>query len=191
MFSLLAPLDEDVRLLVAAQKALPFSYPDPGATRTGAVPEGFHPLHHRIRLGSGAEAFRRARYALQSWKMFKMPWVRLYWLDVQQQPGEVVIVAARVAGLWTLNASRVVYALDQPGAVETFGFAYGTLPEHVERGEERFLVQWDHADDSVWYDLLSFSRPGHPLVRLGGPMVRSLQRRFAQGSLAAMKAVCG
>jgi uncharacterized protein (UPF0548 family) len=67
-----------------------------------------------------------------------------------------------------------------------FGFAYGTLPDHVERGEERFLVEWQ-ADDSVWYDILAFSRPQHPLAKLGQPLVRRLQKQFASESMAAMQ----
>ncbi len=191
MFSPFPPADETVRVLVSTQKKLPFSYPDPGATLLEKVPEGFRLLHRRVRLGSGAATFSRARYAIRSWRMFRMRWVRLYWLDVQPEVGAVVIVAARGAGLWTLNACRVVYTVDQPGPVETYGFAYGTLPEHIERGEERFLVQWDHSDDSVWYDLMSFSRPAHPLARVGGPLVRRFQRRFATASMATMEAACG
>ena len=68
-----------------------------------------------------------------------------------------------------------------------FGFAYGTLPDHVERGEERFTIEWQ-ADDSVWYDIYAFSRPKHPLARLGFPVTRMLQKRFARDSLAVMKA---
>ena len=68
-----------------------------------------------------------------------------------------------------------------------FGFAYGTLPGHAESGEERFLVEWDRADDAVWYDILAFSRPRHPLARLGYPLTRRTQRRFARDSAAAIR----
>jgi len=62
----------------------------------------------------------------------------------------------------------------------------GTLADHVESGEERFSVEWRRQDGSVWYDLLAFSRPRHPLAKLGTPMGRALQRRFARDSLQAM-----
>ena len=62
-----------------------------------------------------------------------------------------------------MNACRVVYVVDEPGR---FGLAYGTLPGHVERGEERFLVERDSTDGSVWYDLLAFSRPNSLVARL-------------------------
>ncbi len=66
--------------------------------------------------------------------------------------------------------------------MDRFGFAYGTLPGHVEKGEERFAVEWDHGDDSVHYDVLGFSRPKHPMAWPGYPLARSLQRRFARDS---------
>jgi uncharacterized protein (UPF0548 family) len=87
--------------------------------------------------------------------------------------------------MWSLNACRVVYVIDEP---ERFGFAYGTLPNHIERGEERFLIE-RQSDDSVWYDILAFSQPRHPLVRAGFLYARRLQKRFARDSLGVMKSV--
>ena len=72
-----------------------------------------------------------------------------------------------------------------------FGFAYGTLDDHMETGEERFSVEFRREDDSVWYDLFAFSRPRHPLARVGRPISRMLQRRFARDSLAAMTRAVG
>jgi len=63
------------------------------------------------------------------------------------------------------------------------------LLDHVERGEERFLVEWDPTDGSVWYDILAFSRPRHPLVRASFPVARMLQKRFARDSMAVMKSI--
>jgi uncharacterized protein (UPF0548 family) len=42
------------------------------------------------------------------------------------------------------------------------------------------------ADDTVWYDIFAFSRPRQMLDKLGYPLSRLLQRRFAEGSKAAM-----
>ena len=123
--------------------------------------------------------------------MFALPWVKLCGSHTPPRTGANVAVLARVAGLWLLNACRVVYEIDEEGPVERFGFAYGTLPAHAERGEERFLVEWCHQDDSVWYDLLAFSRPNHALAWLGYPFARRLQKRFAAGSLAAMARAVG
>lgn len=94
--------------------------------------------------------------------------------------------------MWSLNACRIVYVTEETGETERFGFAYGTLPDHVESGEERFWVELDHRDDSVWYDLLAFSRPNRLAVKLGFFYARILQRRFAADSHRAMaRAVAG
>ena len=60
-------------------------------------------------------------------------------------------------------------------------------PGHVASGEERFLIEWDRSDDSVWYDLSSFSRPNGFLGRMGGPYARRIQARFAAESAEAMR----
>jgi uncharacterized protein (UPF0548 family) len=49
------------------------------------------------------------------------------------------------------------------------------------------MIEWDQSDDSVWYDILAFSRPQHVLARLGYPVVRRLQKKFARDSAAVMQ----
>jgi uncharacterized protein (UPF0548 family) len=95
-------------------------------------------------------------------------------------------VLARALGL-CLNACRVVYVVEEEEPVRRFAFAYGTLPEHAESGEERFQVELLE-DDSVWYDILAFSRPNQLLARLAYPYVRRKQKQFARESMLAMKA---
>ena len=73
-------------------------------------------------------------------------------------------------------------------ALRRYGFAFGTLPGHVEQGEERFTVEWQGEDDSVWYEVFAFARPAHPLARAGRPFVRLVQRRSAVDSFRAMAA---
>jgi uncharacterized protein (UPF0548 family) len=118
--------------------------------------------------------------------MFGMPWVNLHWQSAPIVVGTDVAVSVHHFGFYSLNACRIVYLVDEEGAVKRFGFAYGTLAEHAESGEERFTVEWNRADNTVWYDILAFSRPRQLLARLGYPLSRSLQKRFAEGSKAAM-----
>jgi uncharacterized protein (UPF0548 family) len=176
-----------IREFLAAQGGRPFSYAEVGATRDGAPP-GYDADHHRARLGAGSEAFERGKAALARWEMFRLGWVELCWSDAPIAPGRAVAVLAKGWGLWWLNACRIVYVIDEPGR---FGFAYGTLPDHVEMGEERFLVERDPADDSVWYDLFAFSRPHHFLTRLAYRATRGAQKRFARASLRAMQRAVG
>jgi uncharacterized protein (UPF0548 family) len=101
--------------------------------------------------------------------------------------GATVCVVFHLLGVWWLNAARIVYELEEEAPVRRAGFAYGTLTCHVERGEERFSVEW-LPDDSVWYDLRAFSRPRFLGARLARPVARALQRRFVRDSQAAMVA---
>lgn len=118
--------------------------------------------------------------------MFSMPWVSLHWPSAPIQVGTDVAVLIHHFGFYSLNACRIVYVVDEKGPTERFGFAYGTLAEHAESGEERFTVEWNRYDDSVWYDILAFSRPRQILARLGYPLSRSLQRKFGKDSKLAM-----
>jgi uncharacterized protein (UPF0548 family) len=98
---------------------------------------------------------------------------------------EVVCVVVNHVFCWSLNPCRIVYVLEESGGeVERYGFAFGTLPGHSEEGEERFVVEWKHVDDSVWYELLSFARPHHILAQIGFPFFKknSLQIPVAQCS---------
>lgn len=186
MFLLRKPSDERIRRFLAAQARTPFSYPEVGASRGGA-PSGYPVNHLRCRLGTGGATFARASRAIRHWAMYRTSWTRLCFPDVPVAEGAVVCVLARHFGFWSLNPCRVIYVLEGGGAVERFGFAFGTLPEHTEQGEERFTVEWHRADDAVWYELFAFARPHHALAKIGSPLVRSIQRRFAEDSQRAMR----
>ena len=118
--------------------------------------------------------------------MFNFAWLHLCWPDAPIETGTTVGVLAHLPGFWSLNACRIVFVIDEEGEVRRYGFAYGTLPEHVERGQESFVIEWHSKDDSVWYDILAYSRPNHFLAKMGYPVTRLLQKRFARDSMNAM-----
>ncbi|MBY0399342.1 DUF1990 domain-containing protein [Myxococcota bacterium] len=185
MLSLRKPSAESMRRFLTEQAVLDFSYSAVGATAT-TPPAGYVVDRTRIRLGEGEAVFHSAKAALQRWEQFRLGWVEAWSPDTPIKPGEVVAVMGWAIGMWWLNSARIVYVVDESGPISKFGFAYGTLPGHVESGEERFLIEWDRADDSVWYDILAFSRPNHILIRLGYPIVRRTQKRFGRDSAASM-----
>ncbi len=151
-------------------------------------PATFHIDSYEILLGRGAATFARAREALQLWRMFPDAWTEIP-LRPPIADGTPVAVGIRAYGLWHLFCSRIVYAWHKENEHRAlYGFAYVTLPGHPEIGEERFLVEWDRADDTVTYSILAISRPGAWFARLGYPFVRRLQRRFGRDSLRAMRA---
>jgi uncharacterized protein (UPF0548 family) len=174
-----------IRAFLATQSQLGFTYSAIGCTAT-VPPEGYTVDHTRVMLGSGEKVFSRAEAALRRWDQFRLGWVEAWPPETEIQRGAVVAVLAHKLGLWSLNACRIVYVIDEPGPIHRFGFAYGTLPDHAESGEERFFVEWDEAGGAVWYDVLAFSRPRHPLIRIGNRYIRRLQKRFGRESAAAM-----
>jgi uncharacterized protein (UPF0548 family) len=166
----------------------PFTYREVGDTRSQRAAPGFAVAHYRVKLGEGIELFHLACQAISDWRM-----VPPYLQRAPQHPlveeDQCVVQRMWAWGLWVRMACRVVYTIDEvyPSGALRFGFAYGTLPDHIERGEERFVVEW-LPDDAVWYDLYAFSRPQSPLAWLGMPIARWYQRRFAIDSCRQMLA---
>ncbi len=186
MFFLFEPSDARISRFIAAQRSLPFSYDEVGATNR-TPPSNYTVDHNRIQLGVGAAVYQTAVEGLRRWKQFDLGWLSIVPSTAAIEEDVTVVVKAKSFGIWSLSAARIVYVIDETNGVERFGFAYGTLPGHVETGEERFTIEWDQTDDSVWYDILAFSRPNHPLVRLAAPFARRLQKQFASESMQRMK----
>jgi uncharacterized protein (UPF0548 family) len=184
MFCLSRPNRDFIASFLSAQQKKAFSYPDVGCSRQ-QIPKGYVADHNRIELGTGVETFERATRAVRDWKMFDMPWIELCWPDTPIEAGASVAVVVSHLGFWSLNACRIVYVMDEHGSPERYGFAYGTLPDHGARGEERFSVECN-SDGRVYYDLYAISRAGRA-ARLGYPYARVLQKRFARDSKTAME----
>ncbi len=97
--------------------------------------------------------------------------------------GETVAVLFKIFNIWWINSARIVYTIDNENK---FGFAYGTLPGHLEKGEECFWIEKDESG-SVYYHIKAFSKPAYWFVWLAYPLARIFQRRFVKESLSGMK----
>jgi|ERR1700728_401507 len=179
------PSVDSINAFLSAQQKEDFSYPEVGTFRQEAS-DGYTVDHNRIKLGHGVDTFERAKSAIRQWKMFEMSWIHLCWPDTPIEPGSTVAVLVSHFGFWSMNACRIVYVVEGHGSLERYGLAYGTLPDHAEMGEERFTVEFNREDQTVWYDIYAFSRPDM-LARLAYPLSRALQKRFARDSLEAMQ----
>lgn len=186
------PSADVLRRFLDEQARLRDTYGGRGSTLWGGgaenAPAGFDVDHTRACLGAGAQTWLAAKNALRGWRQFQLGWVEPWPADVPIFGNEVVAIVARLGPVYWLNACRIVGTDEERGSsIERLSFAYVTLPGHAECGEERFRVEWNHADDSVWFDILAFSRPQHVLARLGYPVVRLLQKRFARDAVASMR----
>jgi uncharacterized protein (UPF0548 family) len=185
MFYLSKPSRDSILAFICTQKMEQFSYREVGYSRQGA-PDGYTVDHNRVSLGRGVDTYERAKSAVRAWKMFQMPWIDLCGPEAPIETGATVAVLVSHLGFWSLNACRIAYVIEEHGIMEKYGFAYGTLKDHGEIGEERFTVEFNRSDGTVWYDLYAFSRAG-VAARLAYPFSRSLQERFARESKEAMR----
>src|SRR5690349_4348434 len=138
MLLLRKPSDLQVRAFITAQQQSTFSYSPLEITRDPSPDSGYTVDHNRVQLGSGAQCFDAAIKAIRQWKMFDLGWVQLFSERTPIETGATVAVVVSHLGFWSMNACRIVYVVEES---EKYGFAYGTLAEHAERGEERFMVE--------------------------------------------------
>jgi uncharacterized protein (UPF0548 family) len=185
MFLAKPPSRQAIERFAEESQRLPLSYDSVGLAR--GSPAGYDVDETFVTIGHGEATFERAKAALAAWKHFDLTWVEVSPPAASTEPGSVVAVLIRHLGLWSLNGCRVVYGLGDRSHGPTFGFAYGTLVNHVEQGEESFDVSLRQDTHAVVYHIRAVSRPRAILARLGYPVARVLQARFRRDSGEAMR----
>lgn len=187
MILLHKPSDQIIKDYLASIKDKPFTYNTLEMTRdTPVAPPGFVLDHCRGRLGEGEATYQLSVKYLKHWQHFNLGWLDVCNREAPIEAGGLAGLLCSYASVWLLFACRIVYVVNEEKPVIKYGFAYGTLPGHPETGEERFLIEWHHADNSVWYDILAISRPGNFAVTLAYPLTRALQKKFARDSQLSM-----
>jgi len=190
MFSLLKPSQASILRKLEKARELPVSYGIGLNTQGGPdelhVPRGYVRDHSRSEIGRGAAAFEAAKRAMRRWEQFNLGWVRIANPEAPIEADETIVMESHTLGLWTVNFTRILYMIDEP---QRFGFGYGTTTMHVERGEERFLLEFYPVSGAVEYDLLAVSQPAHWLARLGYLYARSRQHKFARESHRHMREI--
>jgi uncharacterized protein (UPF0548 family) len=185
MFLVQRPTQVAIDRFLQDSRDQPLSYAPIGLTTAATVPAGWDLDEMRVPVGRGRADLRRARVALETWRHFAFDWVELHPAGAIVQPNATVAVLIRHLAFWSLNGARVVYIVDDSS--DRFGFAYGTLPNHAEAGEELFEVSLDSASETVMYRIRAVSRPRAALARIGYPIVRRLQARFRRDSASAVR----
>ncbi|KAK9798179.1 hypothetical protein WJX73_009325 [Symbiochloris irregularis] len=165
-------------------------------------PDGYIVSSASAQVGKGHAAYESVRRAMHAWQHTELGWVTSNCPPIQQSSR--VCLAARCICLWIRNPLSIVYVNDGPVPSTRRGrgilpwrrrqqssgqqFMYGscTLRGHLLAGEERFAVRWNKHDDSVWYQVFSFSKPDSVLARVLFPIVAFHQRKFRRDSVLAM-----
>jgi uncharacterized protein (UPF0548 family) len=185
MFLTRRPSQRQLDEFIDQSRHLPLSYEQVGIAKRS--PSGFKVDQVSAVIGHGQKAFERARIALTEWKHFDLGWVELFPRGTSIEPGSVVAVLVHHLGFWSLNGCRVVYGIGDSQSGTNFGFAYGTLTNHAEVGEEIFEVLLEPESESVIYRIQAVSKPGAALARIGYPITRVFQERFRRDSLIALR----
>lgn len=199
MFSLYRPTASAIAQLHDRLRQQSLTYPSSYADSTSVrdrnpmspyrqAPNGFVTDHRECDLGKGSDIFEFACGAIRDWKMFPSSMAQIAPSDVPIEVGQIVSVMFRAGPLWTANSARILRVFDESGPVRRFGFTYGTLPGHIARGEETFLVEHHLQSDRVLYSVHAFSRPSHGIAWLGYPYLRYEQARFRRLSGESMRA---
>jgi uncharacterized protein (UPF0548 family) len=156
------------------------TYTEIGATRHAQLPPGYHHGRYQIRLPERPDVFDRAVHGLRSWVPHKGAGLTVV-PDAPPRQGATVAVAAPLGPITAVAVCRIVYVIDE---ADQFGFAYGTLPGHPERGEEAFIVR--RTDDGAEFTIVVFSQPAELLARAGGPITRRIQATATRRYLGAL-----
>jgi uncharacterized protein (UPF0548 family) len=193
MFSLTQPTVEQLAGLARTLEAAPLSYA-PGllarADTVSSTPlsmqglrDGWFVDRFADVVGHGTDDFAAAVDALRGWEMFDPAWTVVVEPRPPIEPGVTVTYAARVLGVWWAYGCRILEVIDEP---DRFGFVYGTIDGHAERGEELFQVRLvDNGD--VEFSLFALSRPGRWFTWPGVPFARRAQGAFRPAAAAGIR----
>lgn len=123
-------------------------------------------------LGSGKKCFDEASNRLLSWQAHEFAGVH------------VSTTGAESVSLRFGPTNSPCLILKRETLAARTVLVYGTLPGHVETGEEAFIIDLA-ADGTVYGRCIAFSRPAWIWARLGAPVARRVQlyitRRYLRG----------
>lgn len=133
-------------------------------------------------LGDVPGAYERAVAALQSWAPQRRIGARIHPDAAMLEAGTSLLVVLRAGPAEIVAPVRIVAVIDE---TDRFGYAYGTLPGHPERGEESFIVERT-AGGSTRASIVIDAHPATIAARLTAPIVTLLQRRAVRSYLDAL-----
>ncbi len=189
MLSLHTPDQNHLRTMVDAWRGRAYSYPVGLLHRDPPSRLWFTDRHSAV-VGHGRDQFEFARQGLVAWAQFQQEWARPALPPATIEVGSTVGYTAQVLGVWWSYCCRIIATIDEVTGegVTRFGFEYGTLVGHAERGEERFLIEHDPVTDDVTFSLFAVSQPGRWFTWPGLPIARRAQARFRPGAMATIRA---
>jgi uncharacterized protein (UPF0548 family) len=147
------------------------TYPQTGATLSDdPLPPGYRHIRRRQVVGRGREVFERAATGLLTWQVHRAAGITVV-PPARLRAGAALRVRLGWGAFSVGGPCLIVGVVDEP---DRRGFAYGTLPGHVECGEEAFLVRIE-PDGRVVAEVCAFSLAATPLARVAGRLGERVQ----------------
>ena len=162
------------------------TYAEPRQSRSNDLPSGYR--HDRLvtPVGHGEADWGRAQEAIRRWRAHHGAGLTVTPESAPIEEGVTVLVSRNLGPVLLVAPCRIVYTT---ATTTRFGFAYGTLPGHPERGEEAFHVTFENG--RVLAEIVAFSRPADLPTRLAGPLARYIQKattkRYIDGIRASVE----
>ncbi len=129
------PSQDEVAEVLLRCREDAFTYGPSGGSLDGSTPPRRRLRRWWVDLSAGS--FDRAVEALTNWKVHRGAGLMVA-ADGGIEAGTNVALVAPLPIGWVDATCRIVTVVNEP---DTFGFAYGTLRVHPERGEESFVVR--------------------------------------------------
>ena len=176
-------LDE---LLARAQSAS-LTYDHVGSTLSAPGSSDRKVRTEHLELGVGAATFDAAVSELRTWVCHRGLGADVFPADTPLETGTTLLVVLNIGPVSIVVPDRIVGVVDEP---RRFGFAYGTLEGHQERGEESYVVE--HLDDDRVVATIGLdARTATAAARLAAPAVGWFQRLAVRRYLAAWRDAVG
>ena len=174
-----ATLDE----LLARAAVSSLTYDHVGSTLPSTEVPGRTIRTEQLDLGVGPAAFDAAVAGLRTWVCHRGLGATVHPADPSLEVGTSLLVVLHVGPVSVVVPDRIVAVVDEP---RRFGFAYGTLEGHQERGEESFVVE--HLDDDRVVATIGLdARAATISARLAAPAVGWFQRLAVHRYLSAWR----
>ncbi len=173
----------EARLAVAVDARL--TYGHVGSTLRPDSVSGRMPHRESVVLRDGPGAFDSAVDGLRAWACHRGIGAVVFPTSAPIEEGVTLLVILPVGPVSIIVPNRIVAVVDE---VDRFGFAYGSLEGHQERGEESFVVE-RVGDGSVRATATVDAVPATRRARIVAPAVTWFSHLAARRYLGALREV--
>jgi uncharacterized protein (UPF0548 family) len=181
-FWLRRPNEQKLESVLAAQSKFAVAYAPSGLFKRAQTLWGFKETGGSVVVGHGQSVFDNATQNIKRWRVHERAGLTVTPHGAEVRESTDVILLMKLLIGYVSVSCRVVSVTQSK---DQWGFTYGTLPHHVERGEELFLVALAPGG-AVTFTVRAMSRPGHFLTKVGAPVAQRIQRKATDKYLQAM-----